>query len=57
MTSNKLKIGHFSSAPQSALGTVDRVIVFNNLEVGHLSKQQVVAFQARNSIAVGKSAC
>jgi hypothetical protein len=28
---------------ESALGTVDRIISFNNLEVDHLPKQQVVA--------------
>ncbi len=57
MKRKELKIGRFRSAPQSALGTVDRVIVFNNLQVDHLSKQQVIADQARKSIAVGTAAC
>jgi hypothetical protein len=30
-------------SPKSALGTLDRMISFNNLDVDHLSKQQVVA--------------
>jgi hypothetical protein len=28
--------------PESALGTGDRIISFNNLQIYHLSKQQVV---------------
>ena len=37
------KTGAFREALESALGTVGRIIVFNNLEVDHLSKQQVIA--------------
>jgi hypothetical protein len=39
----QLKTGTFELSPKSALGTVDRMIVFNHLQVGHLHKQQVVA--------------
>jgi len=29
--------------PETALGTVDRMIVFNGLQIGHLPKRQEVA--------------
>ena len=57
MKRNELKIGRFRTAPETALGTVDRVIVSNNLEVDHLSKQQVIAYRVCENIALGKSAC
>jgi hypothetical protein len=36
------QIGTFGEAPESALGTGDRIISFNSLQIDHLSKQQVV---------------
>jgi hypothetical protein len=38
-----LKNRGFSRRPETALGTVDRMIVFRYLQIGHLPKQQVVA--------------
>jgi hypothetical protein len=38
-----LKTDTFEPSPKSALGTVDRMIVFKYLQVGRLHKQQVVA--------------
>jgi hypothetical protein len=38
-----LKIDVFAGSPESVLGTVDRMIVFKCLQVGHLHRQQVVA--------------
>jgi hypothetical protein len=38
-----LKIGHFLARPATVLGTEGRVFVFRDLQLGHLSKEQVVA--------------
>jgi hypothetical protein len=38
-----LKARRFRNLPGTALGTVDRMIVFNDLQIGHLSKRQEVA--------------
>ena len=43
--------------PKSALGTVDRMISFNNLEVGHLPKQQVVASDDPHQGSKQRSPC
>jgi hypothetical protein len=52
-----LKNECFQRSSETTLGAGGRVIVFNNLKVDHLPKEQVIANQARNSIAVVKSAC
>jgi hypothetical protein len=52
-----LKIGHFRARHESALGTVDRMIVFRYLQVDHLSKQQVIALDGSTSIGLGDFAC
>jgi hypothetical protein len=38
-----LKIGHFRARPETVLGTEGRVFVFKDLQLDHLSKEQVVA--------------
>jgi hypothetical protein len=38
----RLKTGHLAGATETALGTGDRIISFNNLQLDHLSKQQVI---------------
>jgi hypothetical protein len=43
MKQKQLKIDSFSGVPESALGAVDRMIVFNTLQIDYLSKQQVTA--------------
>jgi hypothetical protein len=48
-----LKIGILRYEAESVLGTVDRMISFNNLEVDHLSKQQVGAFRLISKPASG----
>ena len=38
-----LKVRRFRDGPETALGIVDRMIVFNDLQTDHLSKRQEVA--------------
>ncbi len=49
-----LKTGNFGLGPKTALGTVDRMISFNNLEVDHLSKRQVVASDIHTNGAISE---
>ena len=42
-----LKARRFRNLPGTALGTVDRMIIFNNLQIGHLPKRQEVASAER----------
>jgi hypothetical protein len=37
-----MKIGTFHDSLESALGTGGHIISFNNLQIDHLSKQQVI---------------
>ena len=50
-----LKIGHFVGRPETALGTEGRMIVFNDLHIGHLSKEQEVALDGAATIGAGGS--
>jgi len=46
----------FRERPETALGTVDRMIFFNDLQIGHLSKEQEVASDGAATIGAGGTA-
>jgi hypothetical protein len=52
-----LKIDGFAERPKSALGTVDRMIVFRYLQVGHLPKKQVVGSEDIRRVGPQQTRC